>query len=157
MTDKEELLQKTLKQFFTKQRLMLMRSIIEDKKPVSIRKLEWYISVYCKKHNVEYNVNGKTFNIYNSYKNEQLKSYSKKYFDFFRRNNTIKIKITDKEYVETTVAQMNFFKWAIENNIIDYVEKNLSKINREINKKDDSKKKVATVYIVKNDIVITFD
>jgi hypothetical protein len=158
MTDKDELLHKTLKQFFTKQRLILMRNIIEDKKPVSIRKLEWFISIYCKKNNIKYNVNGNTFNVYNSYKNEQLKSYSKKYFDFFRRNNTMTIKISDKEEVETTIAQMNFFKWAISNNIIEYVEKNLTKINKEMTKKDnEAKKKIATVYIVKNDIVITFD
>lgn len=158
MTDKDELLHKTLKQFFTKQRLILMRNIIENKKPVSIRKLEWFISIYCKKNNIKYNVNGSTFNVYNSYKNEQLKSYSKKYFDFFRRNNTMTIKISDKEEVETTIAQMNFFKWAISNNIIEYVEKNLTKINKEMTKKDnEAKKKIATVYIVKNDIVITFD
>lgn len=158
MTDKDELLHKTLKQFFTKQRLILMRNIIENKKPVSIRKLEWFISIYCKKNNIKYNVNGSIFNVYNSYKNEQLKSYSKKYFDFFRRNNTMTIKISDKEEVETTIAQMNFFKWAISNNIIEYVEKNLTKINKEMTKKDnETKKKIATVYIVKNDIVITFD
>ncbi len=159
MIEKEDLLQKNLKKFFTKSKLQLMKSIIDDKKPVSIRKLEWFISVYSKKHNVEYMVKDKTFNVYNSYKNEQLKSYSKKYFDFFRRNNTIDIKISDKEVLQTTVAQMNFFKWAMENNIIDYVIKNLQKINKEMNKKSskEEKTKIATIYVIKNDIVVSFD
>ncbi len=159
MIEKEDLLQKNLKRFFTKPKLQLMKSIIDDKKPVSIRKLEWFISVYSKKHNTEYKVKDKTFNVYNSYKNEQLKSYSKKYFDFFRRNNTIDVKISDKEILQTTVAQMNFFKWAMENNIIDYVIKNLQKINKEMNKKSskEERTKIATVYIIKNDIVVSFD
>lgn len=159
MIEKEDLLQKNLKKFFTKPKLQLMKGIIEDKKPVSIRKLEWFISVYSKKHNIEYIVRDKTFNVYNSYKNEQLKSYSKKYFDFFRRNNTIDVKISDKEILQTTVAQMNFFKWAMENDIIDYVIKNLSKINKEMNKKPskEEKTKIATIYVIKNDIVVSFD
>lgn len=159
MIEKEDLLQKNLKKFFTKSKLQLIKSVIDDKKPVSIRKLEWFISVYSKKHNVEYIVKDKTFNVYNSYKNEQLKSYSKKYFDFFRRNNMIDIKISDKETLHTTVAQMNFFKWVIENNIIDYVIKNVQKINKEMSKKSskEEKTKIATVYIIKNDIVVSFD
>lgn len=156
MVDKEELLQNNLKKFFTKSRLLLMKTIIEKKTPVSIRKLEWFISIYCKKHNIEYKVKGKNFNVYNSYKNEQLKSYSKKYFDFFRRDNTFIIEISEKERLETTIAQMNFFKWAIENDIIDYLEKNITKIVKEM-KKNEKKTKIATIYIVKNDIVMSFD
>jgi hypothetical protein len=159
MNDKEQLLKKKLKNYFTKPRLMLMKNIIDHKTPVSIRKLEWFISIYCKKHNVQYKVNGKMFNVYNSYKNEQLKSYSKKYFDFFRRNNTFEVKIQDKETIETTVAQMNFFKWVIENEIIQYVEANIVKITNEMNKEKNKKDKkiVASVYVIRNDIIISFD
>lgn len=159
MTDKEQLLKKKLKGYFTKPKLMIMKNVIDHKTPVSIRKLEWFISIYCKKNNIEYTVRGKTFNVYNSYKNEQLKSYSKKYFDFFRRNNTFNIKITENDILETTVAQMNFFKWAIENEIIDYVKANILKINKEMNKEKSKKDKkvIASIYVIKNDIIISFD
>ena len=66
-----------------------------------------------------------------------MKSYSKEYFDPFRRKNKLNDKFTFKinnNIIETTIGQLNFFKWAIENKIIDYVIKNYNSI------KDDMKK-----------------
>ena len=33
---------------------------------------------------------------------------------------------------ETTIGQLNFFKWALENNIIDYIEKNYDEIQNDM-------------------------
>lgn len=159
IADKEILLKQTLNAFFTKKRLLLMESIVNDKKPMSIRKLEWFVSIYCKKNNVEYNVKNRAFNVYHSYKNEQLKSFSKKYFDFFRRNNTFNIKINDEKTIETTVAQMNFFKWAFENELLAYMEQNKKAIDREMNKEKGRsivKTRLTEVSIIKNKIIISF-
>ena len=62
------------------------------------------------------------FKVYEDYK-LKLKAYSKKRFDPFCRWERIQVPITpNSEYsFETTIGQMNFFKWALENNIIDYI------------------------------------
>ncbi len=75
------------------------------------------------------------FDVHTEYKN-QLKAYNKKYFDpfarkdriyFFKDHSKLPIKLNtteQKEYKKrddglvTTIGQLNFFKWAIENKVI---------------------------------------
>ena len=61
-------------------------------------------------------------NIYNSY-HIKTKIYEKKYFDLFRRVNVIQYKFKNKDdmIIDTTISQLNFFKWLIENNIYYYI------------------------------------
>ena len=58
--------------------------------------------------------------VHESYK-AQLKAYSKRQFDPFCRRDRIHFYYTPTEKVETTVGQLNFFRWAIENHVVDYV------------------------------------
>jgi hypothetical protein len=53
-----------------------------------------------------------------------LKSFSKKQFDPFRRNVRIDFEYEPGKTIETTVAQLNFFRWAISNKVIDYINTN---------------------------------
>lgn len=102
--------------------------IIENK--IKIFVIDFFITNYSKTHNIILN-NDKYFDIYNEYKN-QLKSYNKKYFDPYKRIN--KFELTNEktnQKIITTVGQMNYFKWLIENKIIDYIEKNYIIINKE--------------------------
>ena len=70
-------------------------------------------------------------NIYNSY-HIKTKVYEKKYFDLFRRVNVItyKFKNNDNMKIETTISQLNFFKWLLENNIFWYIEENRDKLSK---------------------------
>jgi ribosomal protein L9 len=125
-----------------------------------LRNIEWFVSNFSKKNNIRYKVNNKMFNVYDSYKNEQLKSYSKKHFDLYRRTNKFLIKITDKRSLETTVAQLNFFKWVMENDILDYVEKHHLDIKKEMVSKNHKKVKHIkgnTISISRNKIIIRFE
>ena len=73
------------------------------------------------------------FKVYNDYK-LKLKAYSKRRFDPFCRWDRIKMPFGNKEYsIETTIGQLNFFKWAIENKIIRYIEENYSVIEQDMN------------------------
>lgn len=70
--------------------------------------------------------------VHDNYKS-QLKQYNKKNFDPFCRSKRIKLYYDISEnnsqyYFDTTVAQLNFFKWAISNYIIDYIIDNLETI-----------------------------
>ena len=78
-----------------------------------------------------------------NYKN-QLRAYSKKQFDPFCRRERIHFYYNTENYLVTTVGQLNFFKWIIENKIITYMQENIDKIETDmtenINKHYKSKK-----------------
>ncbi len=71
------------------------------------------------------------FIVFQRYK-AQLKAYSKKRFDPFCRKDRIHNWGPEKN-ITTTIGQLNFFKWAIENNIIKYIKENLASIENDMN------------------------
>jgi hypothetical protein len=97
--------------------------ILEHRKGISLRNLEWFITDYSKKKNLTYTTNdGKSFTVHCAYKSS-LDGYSKKLFDPFCRTEKFEYEIPNSKGVKihTTVAQLNFIKWCIQNNIIDYI------------------------------------
>lgn len=80
------------------------------------------------------------FKVYNDYK-LKLKAYSKKRFDPFCRWDRVTIPYDNEQYMETTIGQLNFFKWAIENNIIDYIKNNYETIENDMNKRNSTTKR----------------
>jgi hypothetical protein len=103
--------------------------IINGQSTISLRILDWFVTNYSKKFNIIYNVanNPNPFNVYLDYR-LQLKAYNKKYFDPFCRKNRIIFYYPEKMAIKTTVGQLNFFRWAIKNDIIKYVSENLNNI-----------------------------
>lgn len=67
-----------------------------------------------------------------NYKN-QLKAYSKKLFDPFCRRERILFQIPAYEPFLTTVGKLNFFRWAIEKGILNYIKGHQPEIEREMN------------------------
>lgn len=114
--------------------------VINGKSEISLRLLDWLITNYSKSHNVIYNVNiggvEKQMNIYLNYKT-QLKAYSKRQFDPFQRRERISFEIEVEEGVKqkiiTTIGQLNFFRWAIQNNILEYANENIEAIEKDMN------------------------
>lgn len=70
----------------------------------------------------------------------QLKEYNKKNFDPFCRWNRIRLYYDKNKFFYTTIAQLNFFKWAIEKHILDYVIENLETIEKSMNEYEKSVK-----------------
>lgn len=100
----------------------MLIDILDHKKGVSLRTLESFITVKSKNENITYTTKtGKNFVVHVAYKSS-LVGYSKKLFDPFCRTERIQFKIGDRE-ITTTVAQLNFIKWCINNDIIDYILK----------------------------------
>ena len=69
----------------------------------------------------------------------QLKSFKKFNFDAFRRHDRITFKINDDDdktdnYIETTIGQLNFFKWAFNTKIITYAIQNQKNIYENMSK-----------------------
>ena len=89
-------------------------------KIISLRVIDWFICNYCKKHNIVIKTPNNVVNIYNDYK-LQLKAYSKLLFDPFKRHFKIDFYYNNSNFITTTIGQLNFLKWLIENNIYNYI------------------------------------
>ena len=133
VTNKQDLLMLSLSKFFMKKdHIQQMIPIIEGKSEISLRIIDWFVTNYAKKKNTTYIIKKKNkdinqFIVYLNYKS-QLKSYSKKQFDPFCRRERISFLDYNDQAIITTVGQLNFFRWAIENKIINYIEKNIKEI-----------------------------
>jgi hypothetical protein len=92
---------------------------------ISLRNLEWFITNYSKKNNLTYKTkDGKIFSVHCAYKSS-LDGYSKKLFDPFCRSSKMTYNVPGtSDEIHTTVAQLNFIRWCIKNNIIEYIREN---------------------------------
>ena len=132
VNSKDKLLMEDISKFYNLENITKIIPITKGESELSLRVLDWFVTNYCKNKNIILNKNGKYYNIYLDYKS-QLKAFSKKQFDPFCRRERIVFYYNKKQYITTTVGQLNFFKWAIENNILDYVNNNLKFIEENMN------------------------
>jgi len=120
-----------------------MLKIITGESNISLRIVDWFATNYSKKnYTVLTNVvNGTTrrFKVYDDYK-LKLKAYSKKRFDPFCRWDRISIPYGTGTFIETTIGQLNFFKWAIEHGVISFIEQNYSSIENDMNDRNSTAK-----------------
>lgn len=124
---------------------IIMKSIVKENK-ISLRFLEWFVITYSQHHSITINkLTGKQINnslnvstdmdpnelnIYISYKS-QLKAHTKKYFDPFKRQELLVFKLPKiNKNIHTTIAQLTFFKWLIENKIINYINDNYQTLHK---------------------------
>ena len=70
-----------------------------------------------------------------------MKAYSKRRFDPFCRWQRITIPCDKDKYIQTTIGQLNFFKWALENKVIEYIENNYSEIEADMNSRNSTSKR----------------
>lgn len=98
--------------------------------PISLRLIDFFVTNYCRKNFISYSLNGQEFLVYVSYKS-QLKAYSKQFFDPNCRRERIVFQIQGYEPFRTTVGQLNFFRWAFENRLIDYIQDHYDEIQED--------------------------
>ena len=168
ITGRQSLLMIPLTKFFCQKiNISKLLDIIEGRSKISLRLIDWFVVNYAKKYNIIYNKNyynknnrkeknkqiksfDDLFIVFNDYKS-QLKEVSKRHFDPFCRRERIHFYYNKDNYILTTVGQLNFFKWAIENNVLEYISDNLKEIDYDMNlnskkdkdpknEKDDQKK-----------------
>ena len=135
--NKQDILMVSLTNYFRNKTTMdKMLPIIKGKSNISLRIIDWFVTNYSKKNNIAYqlelNNKNKNFIVYLDYKS-QLKAYSKKQFDPFCRRERISFFDHNNNELITTVGQLNFFRWAIENKIIDYIIDNYEIIESDMN------------------------
>ena len=139
-----DLLLNKLLQFYNKNNnLEKMLNIINGKSKISLRIVDWFATNYSKKNYTVYQIEKdnifERFKVYNDYK-LNLKAYSKKRFDPFCRWERITIPYKDNTHIQTTLGQLNFFKWALENKVVEFIEDNYDTIDDDMNMRNSSSK-----------------
>ena len=203
ITSKQALLIIPITKYFSNKKTLRKLITILKGESISLRLIDWFVTNYCKKFNILYNLNDfkdkdivlqapqvtpqatpqvtpqvtqqatpqtashttqqssaplnpQSFDnfilVHNNYKG-QLKAYSKKNFDPFCRRNRIRFYYDDNKYFITTVGQLNFFKWALENYIINYIQSHIKDVENDMNLRCEIVKKVSTK-IKKQDNVV---
>ena len=119
---KPELVIASLQRFYASQpEIDKVLTYLNGEAPLSLRIIDWFVTKYSRKSFVRYPLNGQEFLVYLSYKG-QLKAYSKQYFDPNCRRERIMFTIPNNEPFMTTIGKLNFFRWALESNILEYME-----------------------------------
>ena len=164
--NKNDLLLKSLLTFYKKNSNMkILYNYVSKTTPISLRIFDFLCTKYIKNRNVIYynEKNGKKvpFNLNVAYK-AQLKAYSKLQFDPFKRHDRIEIpcSMSDDGKLKTTVGQLNFFRFAIENGLIQWIENqdNLKKVEAAIcadTKNKNNKEKTKKITTSTNNLKIT--
>jgi len=130
---KQELIIASLQRFYSgRDDLNEIVELLKGTSEVSLRLIDWFVTNFSKAHSTSYILNGQEFVVYMNYKN-QLKAYSKKLFDPFCRRERISFQIPGHEAFLTTVGKLNFFRWAIEKGILDYIKGHQPEIEKEMN------------------------
>ena len=141
-TTQNELLLNNLMDFYKDEsNLTRMLKIITGDSKISLRIVDWFATNYAKKYYTLFTIDGiRRFKVYYDYK-LKLKAYSKKRFDPFCRWDRISIPYKNDTCIETTIGQLNFFKWAIENQVINYIEENYDTIEKDMNNRNSTSKR----------------
>ena len=140
-TTQNQLLLNNLMEFYKDEiNLNRMLKIITGNSKISLRIVDWFATNYSKKNFTILTEGDKRFKVYFDYK-LKLKAYSKKKFDPFCRWDRISIPYKNDTSIETTIGQLNFFKWAIENNVINYIETNYDTIEKDMNNRNSTSKR----------------
>lgn len=146
-TTQNELILGRLIEFYNKnnfENIKNILNIINGESHISLRLIDWFVTNYAKKNCTQYIVEKKQqkmiFKVHKEYK-LKLRSYKKRRFDPFCRWERITIPYENNTTVQTTIGQLNFFEWALQNNIIDYIKENLNEIEKDMNKRNSTAKK----------------
>lgn len=100
---------------------------------LTMGELDWFVTNYAKKYNTTYIIQDphsrepRRFKVYKEYL-MVLESYRKERLDPFRRDERIQVPYRQTQTYTTTIGQLQFFKWAIQNKVVEYVEQHYDAI-----------------------------
>ena len=151
-----DLLRAKLLNFYDKDNnLEKMLKIINGESHISLRIVDWFATNFAKKYWTTYPIESndggqpRIFKVYMDYK-LKLKAYSKRRFDPFCRWDRTHIPYGEGKSIQTTIGQLNFFKWALENDVITFIENNYQAIERDMNARNSTSKRKGEENIVNN-------
>lgn len=140
----DELLKRELIDFYMGTDYLKRMSSIINGKRLSLRLLDWFVCNFSKEYFTIYMITRGTSNVrfivYIDYKTN-LDIYSKKRFAPFCRHERVYVPYDEDNYMETTIGQLNFFRWVFKNKILEYIEANYDEIKKDMDLRNNSRKR----------------
>lgn len=148
--------------FSTSERMGKLLPFLKGTSKISLRMIEWFVFVHAMKNSIGWFHNGEYFNVYLDYQ-ILMDHHKKQLFDPMARKwrkekrkdgsvvnmyHGINFFYTDKDYVVTSVAQLNFFRWFIGKGILDYMLEHYDTLIVEMNKYNAEKKRLKRLRII---------
>ena len=120
-------------------------SVITESTQMSLRIIDWFVTNYAKKNYTSYVVHRKNkpnyrIKVYTDYR-LALSSYKKRRFDPFCRRGRIEFPCDGNRVFQTTIGQMNFFKWVSENDILQYIKAHYKEIEDDMNQRNSTSRR----------------
>lgn len=99
----------------------VLRPLLTQESPVSLRVLDWAVVNWSKQHNVVCSSlhPGETTNVHQAYRSA-LGFWKRRLFDPFRRRKRVSVRIGEEVH-ETTLGQANFVLWTYHTGVLAYV------------------------------------
>ena len=104
-------------------RVEAFMAIVKRKNGMSLRVIDWLVTNYSKTKSVVLETDGVPQDLNRDYQ-KNLSAYNKRNMDPFARKNKISIMVDGKESRNSTVGQLNFFRWFIKNGISSFLQGN---------------------------------
>lgn len=123
-----------LEPFYTDELIeQVLRPILEQHAGwPSIRVIDWMLTNFAKSRRVVCTQEGgDRINVFLAYKS-QLSFFRRRNFDAFRRRLRVKIHTPSGE-LESTIAQLNFYAWAIRSGILDWCRRHAAEVESDMN------------------------
>lgn len=165
-----ENIMKKVETFFSKPEHMgKLLPFLHGTSKISLRMIEWFVFVYAMQQTVDWFIGEEYFNVYLDYQAE-MEDNKKQRFDPMGRKwrkekrkgkngelSTVKVYhginffYNDDDYVVTSVAQLNFFRWFIGKGILDYMIEHFDELTNNMNQYNVDKKRQKRVGPAKKD------
>jgi hypothetical protein len=100
-------------------------------KKISLRVVDWFVTNFARKFSTSFTIDGRNFIVHQHYKS-QLDAYQKKQFDPFCRGGSFDFEYSPGKTIKTNLGQLNFFRWATENRILNYIREHHSEIEADM-------------------------
>ena len=119
----------------------VLRPLLTQHSPVSLRTIDWCVTNWAKQHNVVCAAHGtgNPTNIHHSYRS-MLNFWKRRLFDPFRRRTRCTVLIDGTRH-ETTLGQANFALFIYRSGILSYVLGHVDEIERDMNAVSQSQKR----------------
>jgi hypothetical protein len=125
-----------LDRYFTDERIRRVRACVQQRRgndadSVSLRTLDWVVTNYSKKVYLKCcSVDGALRDLHNAYR-EELDFYGRQLFDPFRRGPRVSFEL-DGVTQDTTIGQLNFFRFMIYSGVLDCALVNASAVEQDM-------------------------
>lgn len=112
---KRDVLHDSLVRFYADPaRFQQFKAVVCNEAGISLRVLDFLVTNFAKTRSLFLVHDGRPFNVFVEYR-AQLKGFSKRYFDPFCRREHTRFR-----GIDTTLGQLNFFRWAIQTGVLEY-------------------------------------